>query len=92
MVPTFYTNKGLTPRSTWTEAGQLLANSQEYKDGKKVAKPLVHYTVLEPTDDSYFTFPQEPQDFYETFRHCWVLLRTPRPYVETPIIDRQKGS
>ena len=64
MVPTFYMNKGLAPRSEWTEAGQVLAKSQDYKDGTKVAKPLMHYTVLEPTDESYFAFPQEPEDIY----------------------------
>ena len=82
MTPNFYENLDGQPRSVWTEAGKILANSQEYKEGKIVAKPLIHYTVLECTDeDAYFTFPEEPKNIYETFRHCWILVRKPRPQV-----------
>ena len=41
-------------------AGKLLVNSQEYKEGNKVAKPGMHFIVLEATDGSYFTLPDEP--------------------------------
>ena len=91
MVPTFYRNKAYPPRSEWTEEGLALANSDEYKEGKKVAKPLIHYKVIEPMDDTYFTFPSEPKDIYSVFRHCWILKRTPRPYVDRPTIVRISG-
>ena len=45
---------------TWTEVGLQLIKSNEYKDGNKVAKPGIHFTVLESVDDTYFTLPLEP--------------------------------
>ena len=68
----------------------MLANSEEYKEGKKVAKPLIHYKVIEPQDNTYFTFPLEPKEIDGVFRHCWILKRTPRPYVDRPTIVRRK--
>ena len=40
LFPNFYENIDAQARPVWTEAGKILANSQEYKEGKIVAKPL----------------------------------------------------
>ena len=47
LVPTYYTNKGVPPRTVWTEEGRELVKSKEYKNGKLVAKPGVHHTVVD---------------------------------------------
>ena len=47
LVPTYYTNKGVPPRTVWTEEGREFVKSKEYKNGKLVAKPGVHYTVVD---------------------------------------------
>ena len=77
MLPTYYENRRMASRSIWTEAGELLVNSQEYKEGNKVAKPGIHFLVQEPTDGSYFTLPDEPA----VLHHSWVLVRQERPVV-----------
>ena len=81
LTPTAYFNQGLPSRTKWTLEGAALVKSSAYKDGKVVAKPGLHYVVVEPEDSTYFTFPEEPKSIYETFRLSWILVRKKRPDV-----------
>ena len=82
LVPTYYDNKGENRRTQWTAKGLELCSSKEYKAGDVVARPGVHYTVLNARgDDVYSTFPEEPEKLFNVFRHAWVLVRRRRPYV-----------
>jgi hypothetical protein len=75
MIPSYYTNKGIPERSAWTEAGIQLSRTKEYKEGKSIARPGVHYCVVEAENEEYCTFPEYPADIYAVFRHAWILLR-----------------
>jgi hypothetical protein len=76
-----------TIRTEWTQLGLLLW--KEYVDQKRLhAQPQMpqwapgkHYTVIEPANDEYYTFPSEPARTYEVFRHRWVIVRNRRPHV-----------
>ena len=81
LTPTEYVNRGNPTRTTWTALGAALVRTAEYKKGKVVAKPGVHYVVIEPEDTTYSTFPEEPRQIFEIFRHSWVLVRKKRPDV-----------
>jgi hypothetical protein len=81
MIPSYYTNKGIPERSAWTEAGIQLSRTKEYKEGKSIARPGVHYCVVEAENEEYCTFPEYPADIYAVFRHAWILLRKKRPDV-----------
>ena len=81
LIPNYYRNRSLPPRTQWTAEGWDLIGSDEYKSGKTTAKPGIHYTALSPTTTDYFLFPEHPQDIYHSFRHAWVLVRRPRPIV-----------
>ena len=52
--------------------------------GDHTAMPYKDYLVVEPPadrGDEYVTFPQEPDNLYQYFRHSWVLVRKKRPDV-----------
>ena len=78
-------------RTKWTTLGLTMWN--EHKAKRKVNPqeqmprwvPGKHYTVIEPEQDEYYTFPSEPVRTYETFRHRWVIVRNRRPYV--PVLE-----
>ena len=43
LVPSYYRNRNVPARTEWTKEGAALIRTQDYKDGKVVAKPGVHY-------------------------------------------------
>ena len=79
LAPTEYYNRDIPAKTKWTQAGFALVKSTAYKEGKLVAKPGIHYVVVEPEDSSYSTFPEEPKSTFEAFRHTWILVRKKRP-------------
>ena len=81
LVPTYYENKGVEPRTQWTAQGLQLIKSKEYQEGNAAAKPGVHYTVLASAQNEYITFPELPSEVYQYFRHAWIILRKKRPDV-----------
>ena len=81
LVPSYYKNKGVREQTAWTEKGLQLIKTKAYKDGNDVAKPGIHYVVVEPEAHEYYTFPEHPADIYRVFRHAWVLIRKKRPDV-----------
>ena len=82
MPPSYYAARDIPSRSYWTAKGKEVRKSDEYKEGKVVLKPGLHYCILEPDDDAdYHVFPAEPANIFETFRHAWVLERKKRPDV-----------
>ena len=84
LPPHAYSRNGLEQRSEWAKNVEAAVRSEQ-----KLAIPIVHYFVAEPTDvgasQTYFTFPLEPKDTYAFFRHAWVLVRKPRP--EVPVLE-----
>ena len=58
-----------------------MIRTQDYKDGKPVAKPGVHYIAVDVSGDDYYLFPEHPMEIYSVFRHSWVLKRKQRPNV-----------
>ena len=58
-----------------------MIRTQDYKDGKTVAKPGVHYIAVDVSGDDYYLFPEHPVEIYSIFRHSWVLKRKQRPDV-----------
>ena len=81
LIPTYYANQGVKPRTQWTAAGKILVQSAEYKTEKIAAKPGIDYVVLPSPDNSYHMFPETPSEIYDKFRHAWVLVRRIRPQV-----------
>ena len=65
--------------SRWTERGMKIRKDKSFWEGKKKLLPGVHYKVIEPVHNEYFTFPDEA--FLDSFRHAWIIKRRPRPYV-----------
>ena len=94
----FYAEALLSPdafttikRTEWTPEGEQLWNDYIVKKKKNDQtqkpqwKPGKHYTVIEPLNDEYYTFPSEPTKAYEVFRHRWIIVRNRRPHV--PILE-----
>ena len=83
LIPNYYDNRGLPPRTEWTAEGNVFRRSAEYKAGEVVAKPGIHYLALdnEHADADYVLFPEHPLHFCSFFRHSWVLVRKTRPDV-----------
>ena len=79
LVPTYYSNRHIQSRTTWTKEGLALIRTREYKTDAVAAKAGVHYTAIEPVGEEYYLFPDEPAQIYSTFRHSWVLVRKKRP-------------
>ena len=75
LAPSYYINRQLSARTTWTPTGLALSSSDDYKKGKIAAKPGLHFVAVAPTDVAYVLFPEEPQQVYRNFRHAWVLVR-----------------
>ena len=69
----------------WTKEGNAERSRGSFQDGKKKRKAGVHFVVIEPEDDSYMTFPQEPVAVYGQLRHLCVLRRRRRPVV--PVLE-----
>ena len=76
LIPTYYSNRGQEPRTRWTQEGNQLIRSKEYRAGKVAAEPRVHYVAveseLEPPE--YVLFQEE----LGAFRHSWALVRKRR--------------
>ena len=83
LLPTYYVNRGIRPRTIWTEEGQRLTRTQEYKEGKRVAKPGIHFVAVSDVqhDPTYYLFPEHPTTTFTSFRHAWAIERNARPYV-----------
>ena len=66
LIPNYYDNRGLPPRTEWAAEGNDFKQSEEYKTGEVVAKPGIHYLALdnEHADADYFLFPEHPQHIF----------------------------
>jgi hypothetical protein len=81
LVPAYYKNRNVMPRTTWTQEGLAFSASAAYKKGEVSAKAGIHFVALEASDETYSLFPEEPEHIYKTFRHAWVLIRKKIPDV-----------
>ena len=63
------------------QEGADLVRTQEYKDGKIVARPGIHFTAIEYSGNDYHLFPERPEEIYSVLRHSWVLVRKKIPDV-----------
>ena len=66
-MPPYYTNRNVTPRTTWTLEGLALSSSKAYKNGEVATKPGIHFVAIEPSDTTYFLFPAEPENIFTKF-------------------------
>ena len=93
MAPNEYERKGELSRTVWTAIGLVayekwkreeFKRSQGYEHTQIILRPSRHFVVVEPCDDTYFTFPDHPQQL-SVFRNAWVLVRNKRPHV--PVLE-----
>ena len=81
----------VTKRTEWTALVQVFWNDYIQKKhcdaGARMPQWVAgkHYTVIEPTQDEYYTFLSESRPTYEVFRHRWVIVRNRRPHV--PVLE-----
>ena len=81
LAPSYYENFDIQKRTAWTPEEKNKSCSEECKAGKPVLKPGEDYIVVEPVDDEYVTFDDEPARIFAAFRHSWVIERKMRPDV-----------
>ena len=73
LTPTEYYNEDIPAKTKWAQEGLALVKSTAYKEVKLVAKPGLHYVVLEAEDSSYSTFPGEPKStLLPSFYHVTI--------------------
>ena len=83
--PDWYTQRGRTPWTQWTESGldYKMRLAEDRENTLPAAKPRVHFRVIESTKDSpYVAYPDAPET--QEARHRWVLLRQSIPKVPQP--------
>ena len=72
-------------RTKWTPAGNLFRKEHRFADGDEKVLPGVHYQVIEPLGEEYFTFPTEPEKVFGRIRHNFVIVRRRIPHV--PLLE-----
>ena len=82
-APNWYSKKGLSQWTEWTESGLVYQAQMEENAALPAATPGTHYIVSDTDRQSYIVFPDLP--LMQTVRHRWVLVRQSRPDVPQPI-------
>jgi hypothetical protein len=71
----------------WTDAGLEYYEAHKSDDPPAELTPGLHWTVIEPEDNhrrkDYITYPSYG-NLLEFFRHEWVMVLQPRPFVPQP--------